>query len=65
MKVGIIGYGFVGSALKNGLKDNVEVLKIDPKLNTNISMLKTFNPDIFFVYQPPLVMMDLYKTFQN
>tara|TARA_A100001037_G_C15151231_1_gene639356 strand:+ start:3578 stop:4429 length:852 start_codon:yes stop_codon:yes gene_type:complete len=58
MKVGIIGYGFVGSALKNGLKDNVEVLKIDPKLNTNISMLKTFNPDIIFLCLPTPVSDD-------
>ena len=58
MKVGIIGYGFVGSALKNGLKDNVEVLKIDPKLNTNISMLKTFNPNIIFLCLPTPVSDD-------
>ena len=30
MKVGIIGLGFVGSALLSGLKDNVEVMKVDP-----------------------------------
>tara|TARA_Y100000590_G_C15744473_1_gene1021485 strand:+ start:3588 stop:4439 length:852 start_codon:yes stop_codon:yes gene_type:complete len=52
MKIGIIGYGFVGSALKSSLKENVEVLKIDPKLNTHISELKVFNPDIIFLCLP-------------
>ena len=36
MKVAIIGYGFVGKALKNGLKTNVEIFIVDPKLNTDI-----------------------------
>ena len=30
MKVGIIGYGFVGKALAAGIKKNVDILKIDP-----------------------------------
>ena len=30
MKVGIIGFGFVGKALFHGLKKNVEIIKIDP-----------------------------------
>ena len=33
MKVGIVGYGFVGKALENGIDDSVSTLKIDPKLN--------------------------------
>ena len=35
MKIGIVGFGFVGKALKNGLKDNVDCIEIDPKLNTD------------------------------
>ena len=31
MKVGIIGFGFVGKALRKGLKDNVKCIEIDPK----------------------------------
>ena len=42
MKVGIIGMGFVGNALRAGLKDNVKVIEIDPKLNTNEKDLKIF-----------------------
>lgn len=52
MKIGIIGYGFVGKALKKGLRSNVDVLEIDPKLNTTISDLEDFNPDILFVCVP-------------
>ena len=52
MKVAIIGYGFVGKALKNGLKTSVEVLLVDPKLNTNINDLKTFKPDTIFICVP-------------
>ena len=52
MKVAIIGYGFVGKALQNGLKNSVEVLLIDPKLNTNINDLKTFKPDTIFICVP-------------
>ena len=52
MKVAIIGYGFVGKALKNGLNNNVDILLIDPKLNTNINDLKIFLPDIIFITVP-------------
>ena len=51
MRVAIVGYGFVGKALANGLKSTVEFIKIDPKLNTNISDLSDFRPDItLFVF---------------
>tara|TARA_B110000008_G_C16832882_1_gene509277 strand:- start:14 stop:865 length:852 start_codon:yes stop_codon:yes gene_type:complete len=59
MKIGIIGYGFVGKALKKGLKKNVDVLKIDPKLNTTISDLENFNPDILFICVPTPMNKDL------
>ncbi len=52
MKVAIIGYGFVGKALKNGIKNSVEVLLVDPKLNTDINDLKIFKPDIVFICVP-------------
>ncbi len=51
MKVGIIGLGFVGSALANGIS-NAEIIKIDPKLNTNIGDLIEFDPDIVFIAVP-------------
>ena len=52
MKVSIIGYGFVGNALKSGLKDNLELLIIDPKLNTSTKDLKKFKPEIIFICVP-------------
>jgi nucleotide sugar dehydrogenase len=52
MKVAIIGLGFVGNALQNGLMDTVKVKKIDPKLGTNINELKDFSPEIIFICVP-------------
>ena len=52
MKVAIIGYGFVGKALRNGLRDNVDCIEIDPKLNTNISDLADHKPEIVFICLP-------------
>lgn len=52
MKVAIIGLGFVGNSLLNGLKDTVNVKKIDPKLGTNINELKDFSPEIIFICVP-------------
>ena len=52
MKVAIIGYGFVGKALKKGLAKNVEVSKIDPILGTTINSLKNFNPNFTFICLP-------------
>ena len=49
MRVAIIGYGFVGKALEFGIKDNVEIFKVDPKLGTEISDLVDFKPNICFV----------------
>ena len=43
MKIAIIGYGFVGKALENAFIDEVEILKVDPKLDTDINKdLKNF-----------------------
>ena len=52
MKVAIIGYGFVGKAIEFGTKKNVEIIKIDPKLGTDISQLIDFKPDICFICVP-------------
>ena len=52
MKIGIIGYGFVGKALSFGLKDDVEICKIDPKLNSEINDLIEFKPDAVFICVP-------------
>ena len=49
MKIGIIGFGFVGKALRNGLKDSVDCIEIDPKLNTNINDLKNHEPEVVFI----------------
>ena len=52
MKVAIIGYGFVGKALQNAIKNSVEVFLVDPKLNTDINDLKNFKPDTVFICVP-------------
>jgi UDPglucose 6-dehydrogenase len=52
MKVAIIGYGFVGKALSDGFLDSVEVLKIDPKLNTKLNQISKFKPEITFICLP-------------
>ena len=52
MKVAIIGFGFVGKALSNGILNNVDIYKVDPKLNTNIIDLIKFKPDIIFICAP-------------
>ena len=52
MKIGIVGIGFVGNALLNGINNNVEVMKIDPKLGTSIKNLSSFDPEITFICVP-------------
>ena len=52
MKIGIIGYGFVGKALEAGFCEDVEIIKIDPKLNTKINHLIDFCPDAIFICVP-------------
>ena len=52
MKVGIVGFGFVGKALRNSLKDNIDCIEIDPKLSTDINDLKNYKPDIVFICLP-------------
>ena len=50
-KVGIVGYGFVGKATKDGLK-NCDTFLVDPKLSTTINDLVLFNPKIVFICVP-------------
>ena len=52
MKVSIVGYGFVGKAIKNALSNSVDLQKVDPKLNTSISDLRDFKPNIIFICVP-------------
>ena len=59
MNVGIVGYGFVGKALENGINDSVSTLKIDPKLNTSIKDLVPFQPNIIFICVPTPLCEDL------
>tara|TARA_B100000963_G_scaffold356277_1_gene376089 strand:+ start:1574 stop:2425 length:852 start_codon:yes stop_codon:yes gene_type:complete len=59
MKVGIIGYGFVGKALANGINDSATILKIDPKLGTSTEDLVSFKPDIVFICVPTPLKEDL------
>ena len=58
MKIGIVGYGFVGKALANGLNDDVEISKIDPKFNTTVENLIEFNTSIIFVCLPTPMLDD-------
>ena len=52
MKIGIVGYGFVGKSLQRGLKETVNVMNIDPLLGNNIKDLCNFNPDVIFICVP-------------
>ena len=52
MKVAIVGYGFVGKALNNALKKEVEIIKIDPLLETSLKDLVSFKPDFIFLCLP-------------
>ena len=52
MKAAIVGYGFVGKALANGFLSSVDLIKIDPKLQSSISDLKSFMPDLIFICVP-------------
>ncbi|MAX49414.1 MAG: hypothetical protein CMD75_01100 [Gammaproteobacteria bacterium] len=58
MKVGIVGYGFVGKALCNGIADEVDICIIDPKRNTSIKDLESFNPDFIFICVPTPMLDD-------
>ena len=57
MKVSIIGHGFVGKALENGLCNNTEVLIMTIYKN-KISDIKSFNPNYIFICVPTPVSND-------
>ena len=52
IKIGIVGYGFVGKATDWGFSVNVEKFIVDPKLGTNINQLSKFRPEIVFICVP-------------
>ena len=52
IKLGIVGHGFVGKAVDEGFKRNVEKFVVDPIYKTSINDLVKFNPDFIFVCLP-------------
>jgi len=52
LKIGIVGFGFVGKATDWGFSLNTEKFIVDPKLGTNIEQLSKFNPQIIFICVP-------------
>ena len=65
MKVGIVGHGFVGKALENGIDNSVSILNIDPKLKTSIIDLVPFQPDIVFICVPTPLCEELLSRCQH
>lgn len=59
LKLGIIGKGFVGSAVSNGFNRDVDQFVVDPKHNNNtIKELVKFSPIVTFVCVPTPVAED-------
>ena len=54
IKLGIVGHGFVGSAVANGFNtDTVDIIVVDPaKFPTTLEQLLNENPDFIFVCVP-------------
>ncbi len=54
MKLGIVGHGFVGSAVNQGFTKNIKKYIVDPKYysNNTIESLIQFKPDATFVAVP-------------
>ena len=52
IKLGIVGHGFVGKAVDEGFRINVEKFVVDPIYKTSIKELVKFNPDFIFVCLP-------------
>ena len=53
LKLGIVGNGFVGSAVSNGFDVDTEQFIVDPKQNNNtIGELIEFDPKLVFVCVP-------------
>ena len=51
-KIGIIGKGFVGTAVDYGFNKDVTKFIVDPRLGTSINELKDFDPEFIFVCVP-------------
>ena len=50
MKLGIIGKGFVGSAVANGFDRDVEQFVVDPQFSDNtLEQLVEFGPPLLFI----------------
>lgn len=52
MKICIVGHGFVGKALENGINDDSDIQIIDPKYKNQVSDISSFNPDFIFICVP-------------
>ena len=52
LKLGIVGHGFVGKATDWGFNKSIDKFIVDPLLNTSVSDLKEFNPEIVFICVP-------------
>ena len=52
MKISIVGHGFVGKALENGVNDDSDIQTIDPKYKNQVSDISKFNPDFIFICVP-------------
>jgi UDPglucose 6-dehydrogenase len=57
LKVGIVGHGFVGKAVDDGLK-NVHKMIIDPNYGISVEDLYNYNPEVVFVAVPTPMMAD-------
>ncbi|MDC1443571.1 hypothetical protein N8448_02865 [Gammaproteobacteria bacterium] len=51
-KIGIIGKGFVGTAVDYGFNKDVTKFIVDPRLGTSINELKYFDPEFIFICVP-------------
>ena len=54
MKIGIIGKGFVGSAVANGFDRDVKQFVVDPRINDNSinDLVRDFDPPLLFLCLP-------------
>ena len=52
LKLGIVGHGFVGKATDWGFNKRISKYIVDPLLDTDVSDLKDFEPEIVFICVP-------------
>tara|TARA_X000000950_G_scaffold38472_1_gene41091 strand:+ start:3927 stop:4781 length:855 start_codon:yes stop_codon:yes gene_type:complete len=52
LKLGIVGHGFVGKATDWGFNKRISKFIVDPLLNTSVSDLKDFKPELVFICVP-------------